>query len=88
LLGYLAGTLTAVAVLPEIAKLRRTKKAGELSYAWLSIIVIGLMLWTVYGFFINSMPLIFLSAIQAAFYFVLIFMKWIYTKGFKAQRLI
>ncbi|MGC8710234.1 MAG: SemiSWEET family sugar transporter [Candidatus Micrarchaeia archaeon] len=86
LLGYFAGTLTTMAVLPEIFRLRKTKRAGELSYAWLSIVFIGLISWSIYGFFINSMPLIVLSLLQSLLYFILIAMKASYTKGFKSQR--
>ena len=79
-IGYLAGILTTFGVLPEIVKLIQRKRADELSYTWLSTVAVGIGLWSIYGFFINSLPLFLVSAIQTLLYFYLILLKYYYDR--------
>jgi MtN3 and saliva related transmembrane protein len=81
LLGYAAGILTTSAIIPEILKVVKKKKADELAYSWLEIIVLGMLAWTAYGFLIKSWPLTILSAISGVLYFVLIILKYEYAQN-------
>jgi len=82
-LGYVGGLLLTVSAFPQIALVYKLKDANQLSYVWLSILVMGLAIWSIYGLLINSMPLFILDSIQALLYLALILMKAAYSKNKK-----
>lgn len=58
LIGFVAGALTTLAYVPEVAMTFRTKSAKELDTAWIVIAAVGTALWAVYGFVVMSYPVI------------------------------
>ncbi len=63
-IGLLAGLLSTIAVLPQVAKSFRTRSTGDLSLGYLSLLVASMMLWTAYGILLSSVPLIFWNALN------------------------
>ena len=57
-IGFAAGTLTTVALLPQAIKSWKTKHTKDISLGWVLILTIGVFLWLVYGLLINSYPII------------------------------
>jgi MtN3 and saliva related transmembrane protein len=74
--GFLAGTLTTAANLPQVWKTYRDKSAEGLSFRMLLILFLGLTLWMVYGFLTDSLPLILTNGIGTVLILSLIVMKW------------
>jgi len=74
-LGYLAGTLTTIAIIPEILAVMKAKSASQISYLWLSVILIGLVAWMLYGAILRNIPLIYFNAASAALYVIMIALK-------------
>lgn len=72
LVGYAAGVLTPLALLPEIYRTWKTKDAKDLSYYWLGSLTIGNTLWAIYGFLISSLPLLISNSVSIALGIVLI----------------
>ncbi|MCH7902336.1 SemiSWEET transporter [archaeon] len=58
IIGLAAGFLTTVANIPQLYKSWKTKSTRDLSLTWLIILGLGIILWLIYGFTINSLPLI------------------------------
>ena len=58
LIGLAAGTLTTIAFLPQVIKTWRSKSTKDISLGMYSAFSAGLSLWIVYGFSINSTPVI------------------------------
>ena len=58
IVGFVAGTLTALAFLPQVIKTWRTRSTGDLSTAMLLAQSVGVALWIVYGVAIYSLPVI------------------------------
>ena len=58
IVGFVAGTLTALAFLPQVIKTWRTRSTGDLSTAMLLAQSVGVALWIVYGAVIHSQPVI------------------------------
>jgi MtN3 and saliva related transmembrane protein len=56
-IGLIAGFLTTISFLPQVIKTWRSRSAHDLSYAMLVIFLIGIGLWTWYGIFIESLPI-------------------------------
>ncbi len=58
LLGYIAGGLTTLSLLPQVIKTWRSKSVGDISMGMFIVFCLGISLWVVYGFAIGSMPVI------------------------------
>ena len=54
-IGFLAGALTTLAYLPQVFKAWKTKRTKDVSLGMFSILTIGILLWLVYGIFLNSL---------------------------------
>ena len=57
-IGIAAGTLTSIALLPQVFKIYREKKADNISIPYLVILFAGLALWIVYGISRSDIPVI------------------------------
>ncbi len=57
-LGLCAGACTTIAFIPQIYKVWTTKSTKDISVHMYLIYSSGLLLWTIYGFVINSISLI------------------------------
>lgn len=57
-LGLAAGLLTTIAYLPQVIKTWKSKSAQDLSWSMLIVLCIGIVLWLVYGFSVQDVPVI------------------------------
>jgi len=62
ILGIVAGALTMCGIIPQIYKAHRTRKTGDISKGMLTVIMSGVLLWTVYGILKNDFPIILTNA--------------------------
>lgn len=62
--GLTAGTCTTVSLAPQVARIWRTKSAGDLSLAMFLIFGMGLVMWLVYGFASHSLSVILANAVS------------------------
>jgi MtN3 and saliva related transmembrane protein len=62
-LGLLAGFLTTIGFVPQIIKGYRSKSMGDLSLVMPILIGIGMLIWLIYGIWLDSLPLILWNAI-------------------------
>lgn len=58
IIGLVAGVCTAISLLPQIIKVIREKKTEDISLFYLIVLLVGLALWTFYGFLKNDLPII------------------------------
>ena len=58
LLGLEAGACTTIAFLPQVVKTWKSRSAKDLSLSMFSIFSLGVVLWLVYGFLVQDVPLI------------------------------
>lgn len=63
ILGITAGTLTTVAFIPQLAKALKSKSIGDLSWGMVLTFTIGVLLWLIYGIWIDSLPVILANAV-------------------------
>ncbi len=61
-IGILAGVCTAISLLPQLFKIIKKKKAEDISYFMLFILITGLMGWTWYGIEKKDYPIILTNA--------------------------
>lgn len=58
IIGLAAGICTACSLLPQIVKTLKEKKAEDVSLVMLFVLQAGLILWIIYGFKRNDIPII------------------------------
>ena len=56
LVGLAAGVLTTIAFLPQVRHTWETKSAKDISLAMFLTFCAGVLLWFIYGFMIQSLP--------------------------------
>ena len=56
-IGIIAGVLTSVSMLPQLIKVIREKKVDALSPVALSVLILGVALWTCYGILKHELPI-------------------------------
>lgn len=54
IIGFLAAILTTVAFFPQVIKVYKTQNTQSISLSMYIVFSIGILLWLVYGFYLNS----------------------------------
>lgn len=57
-IGLIAGTFTTAAFVPQVFKTWRTRSTEDISLAMFAIFALGVLLWLVYGLYIDSLPIV------------------------------
>lgn len=63
LIGYIAGILTLVNMLPQFLKSYKTKKVDDVSFLMVLTYALSMVLWVIYAYFINSKPIMITNSI-------------------------
>jgi MtN3 and saliva related transmembrane protein len=75
IIGLIAALLTTLSLLPQLIKVYKTKSTKDISTGMFTLFGSGVLLWFVYGVFVNDLPIMVansLAFIQAA---VILFFK-------------
>lgn len=80
-LGLIAGTLTTIALVPQITKIYKTKSANDISTLMFVTSAIGIALWIVYGLIIKSFPVIIANSVSVIFTISVLGLKFKYNKN-------
>lgn len=75
ILGMIAAVLTTASFLPQVYKTWKTKDTKSLSLTMYVCFFIGIVLWLIYGFLIDSLPMILANGITTITTFLLIVLK-------------
>jgi MtN3 and saliva related transmembrane protein len=75
LVGYIAGTLTTLSFVPQVARAWKLKETRDLSLAMLLLFALGVLLWTLYGVWTGSLPVIAANIVTFILIVVLLWMK-------------
>ncbi len=74
-IGYIAGTLTTISFLPQVIRTWKMRETKDFSLAMLLLFATGILLWTVYGIWTESLPVILANVITFLLIIVLLAMK-------------
>lgn len=77
-IGIAAGACTAISLIPQIIKIQREKKAEDISVVYLAVLLLGLVLWIIYGVLRKDIPVIATNVVSVIINVVTIVMKWKY----------
>jgi MtN3 and saliva related transmembrane protein len=75
LIGLVAGTLTTLSFVPQVAKAWRRRSVNDLSLVMLLMFASGVALWLVYGVLNEAMPIIVANGVTLVLALWLIGMK-------------
>lgn len=78
IVGYIAGALTTISFVPQVVKAWKMKETRDLSLAMLLLFAAGVFLWTLYGFWVDSLPIIAANLITFLLILVLLGLKYRY----------
>ncbi len=75
ILGYIAGTLTTVAFLPQLVKILKNKSAKDISLVTFLVFTTGIFTWLLYGIFTTNLPIIFANSITLVTAILILILK-------------
>jgi MtN3 and saliva related transmembrane protein len=80
-LGFIAGTLTTVAFVPQVVRLRRVKRGDDLSWWTFGTFTVGVVMWLGYGLSLGAAPIIVANIVMLALALAILVLKWRYRAG-------
>jgi len=75
IIGLIAAALTTSAFVPQVYKTWKTKSVENLSLATYIVFFIGIVLWLIYGIYLNSLAMIVSNIVTGALILLLLFFK-------------
>ena len=77
-LGLIAGVFTTFSLVPQIIRVVRLKSAREISSAFTTLLLIGMLIWLVYGITGKLVSVIIWNSVGAVLVATLLFAKMKY----------
>lgn len=74
-LGLVAGSLTTIAYFPQVIKTWRSRSADGMSWSMLIILCMGILMWLVYGIYVQDTPVILANLFTLVFSSAILSMK-------------
>ncbi len=81
LLGFSAGVLTTLSMLPQVIQTWRTRSAADLNLKTFLMLATGLLLWLLYGVCLGAWPLIVANGVGFALAATVVWFKLRYGAG-------
>ena len=78
LIGLIAGTLTTIAIIPQLQQTWRTRSAQDISLSMLLTFVTGVFLWLIYGLLLGALPIILANLITLILTLAILILKMRY----------
>ena len=75
LIGSAAGCIGLYSLLPQVVKCCRTGDVAAISLRMFAVRIFGLLLWTVYGYALGSLPVLIFSALGLVLSTVILVLK-------------
>lgn len=75
LIGYIAAFLTTVSFLPQAVLTIRTRDTSSLSLSMYSLFTFGVLLWLVYGIFLQNIAIVAANAVTLMLSASILYMK-------------
>lgn len=79
--GIAAGILTSTALLPQLFKMFKEKKATDISLPMLLILLAGVALWMCYGLMKKDWPIIITNGFSLLVNILIILSRWYFKKN-------
>ncbi|MDH3252331.1 MAG: SemiSWEET transporter [Ignavibacteria bacterium] len=77
-IGLMAATLTSIAFIPQAIKIIKTKHTKDLSLLMYIVLIIGIVLWLVYGVMLSILPIILANIVTLTLTLIILALKIMY----------
>lgn len=74
--GLFGAFLSAITFIPQVLHAYKTKSVGDLSWGMLWIVFTSVIVWLVYGFYLQLLPVIIANSIILVLASVLLYFKY------------
>lgn len=78
--GLFGAFLSSITFIPQVWQAWKTKSVGDLSLGMLLIVFTSVIVWLVYGFYLNLLPVIIANAIIFLLSILLLYFKFTFPK--------
>lgn len=75
MIGNIAAVLTTLSFLPQAVQVIKTKNTEGISLGMYTIFVLGVFLWTIYGYTNNDRPVLLTNLVTFIFASIILFYK-------------
>jgi MtN3 and saliva related transmembrane protein len=75
LVGFAAGCIGLYSFVPQVLKCCRTGDTAAISLRMFAVRIFGLLLWTIYGFVLGSLPVLVFSALGLVLSAIILVLK-------------
>ncbi len=79
-IGHIGSALSSITFMPQVYQAWKTKSVGDLSFAMMFIVFFSTIIWLIYGFGRDLMPVIICNGIICVLSLVLIYFKITFPK--------
>ncbi len=86
MIGTAAGVLTATAMLPQLLKMIKQKKAEDVSLGMLGVLIAGIGLWIYYGALKKDLPVLITNCFSIIVNLLLLFLSIRYKNKSRADQ--
>lgn len=80
IMGHIGALLSSITFIPQVLQAWRTKSVGDLSMNMLLIVITSTIVWLVYAFSLNLLPVIIANSIIFVLSGILIYFKLTFKK--------
>jgi MtN3 and saliva related transmembrane protein len=81
MIGNIAAVLTTLSFLPQALQVIKTKNTEGISLGMYTMFVLGVFLWTIYGYINRDMPVLIANLVTFAFSSIILFYKIRYSNN-------
>lgn len=75
IIGFMAAFCTTISFLPQAIKVIKTQKTDSLSLMMYSLFTIGILMWLIYGYLLQDLPMLFANSITLVLASIILFVK-------------
>lgn len=76
LIGPIGALLTTVSFIPQVLQVLKTKDVSSISLGMYIIFVLGVILWTIYGFILDDLTIILSNGLTTLLAGIVLFYKY------------
>lgn len=80
IIGYVAGFFIMTSFIPQVIKCYKTKSVKDLSLGMIIAVLIGTIMWIIYGFLVNGLPIIVTNIVFGSVVLFQLYLKIKYEK--------
>jgi len=87
IIGYIGSFLISIIFIPQIIHIYKTSEVSAISYSTQIISVLSAIFMLIYGYLINSLPIILCNIVVGLTSFIVCCMKYYYTNFIKSKQI-